>query len=394
MSKQQQPIKIKRINNPDGTYTIKEVYKDFIPIYGLSCIKLFDSNNNELYCEWYNNKNFTNLTYKHDCKNYSENTCDIYAIHTKLQERSWFSAIVKFDCINERELNIQYFKDNNFENLCCEKSIEYNEDNSYITKRSYTIPYKGWMSIIEHYNANNRYLNGEFYKDNNFCEVGLAEKSEYTQNGFETRYANYVSKNEYGMLSYIENYDDKNRFLGGKYFKNKNYTDLILTINCKYQPNGSYQKFYVYEQPNDDKELSKIENYNELHQKISIKTYFDKNFKEIRRYSKLKHNKDGSYVENMRLNFSQNKREYSVTKSYFNMYGLRIREISKRYENNKLEARYEELLNEDNTYTIIFSNALCIPTLVNIYDKDHNLLSSKPIENNKLIDLIKLYLKQ
>lgn len=382
-------IKQERINNSNGTYTVKEVYKEPDFANGLSCIKIFDNKDKELHCERYKNKNFTGLLYKHDCKNYTETTCNIYAVYTELQDNNWYSAIAKTDYINNKNLSVKYFKENNFLSLCGQIDYIDIDDNSYMTKSSFTVPYKGWLSRIEYYNNDDKYLKGLFYKDMNFQELGLTEIAQYNQDDSSIRYAKLEYPNEHGHLSYIENFDEKYRCIGGQYYANNDYTDLVSTTKYKYKSNGSYEKIFIHEFPNENNELSQIDTYDKNNRMLTMRTFWDKDFKQIRISSKTKHNKDGSYVDTMKLNFNKFCSEYSISESYYDIHGKKIKEYSKLYERNKLQGKYVNSLNEDGTYTCkIISNNSDMPSCINIYDNNGNMLSSKAYKDANFKTLI------
>lgn len=389
MAEEVKPIKTERIDNPDGTYTVKEVYKEPNFANGLSNIKIFDALDNELHCEWYKNKNFTQLLYQHDCKNYVGKICDIYALYTELQENCWYSAIANWDCLLDKPIHIDYYKNKDFTDLYCKMDYGYNNDNSYKTKCSFTIPYKGWFSRIEYYNSENQYLKGQFYSDSNFQKLGLTEIAEYNQDGTRLNRGRFEYENEFGFLSYIEYFDDKNRCLGGKYYGNSDYNNLISTTNYKYKSNGSYEKVFIHEIPNKNDELSQIDTYNRNNQMLSMKTFYDKNFKQIRIYSTTKHNSDGSYTDKIKLNFDKLGKEYSETESYYDVYRKKFKEYSKLYKKHKLQGIYERFLNKDETYTCkIISNIPNMPSCVNIYDSNENIIFSKAYKDNNFQILV------
>ena len=350
---------------------------------------MFDNKDKELHCEWYQNSDFTNLVYKYDCKNYSNNTCDRYVIFNEKQQNIWYSIIAKWDDSINKPIHADYYKNKDFTDLYCKIDYVYNEDNSYIRKLLYFIPNNGILSEIQYLNSENKLLKGLYYKDNNFCELSFTEKFKYNNDGNFIKYGKYKYPSNDEILSFIENFDYKNRCLTGQYYKNYDYTNLTYKTNYKYRLDGSFKIIFIYEIQNKDNELSKIETYNKAYKKIDEKTFFDKDFKQIRMSSSLEHHNDGSYLEKTKTNFDKLGLEYSITESHYDEHGKKIKEYSKLYERNKLQGKYEKFLNEDGTYTCkIISNNSDMPSCINIYDNNENMLSSKAYKDANFKTLI------
>ena len=122
---------------------------------------------------------------------------------------------------------------------------------------------------------------------------------------------------------------------------------------------------------------------------LSMKTFFDKDFKQMKISSTTKHNSDGSSIDKMKLNFDKLGREYSETKTYYDIYGKKIKEYSKLYKKHKLQGIYERFFNEDETYTCkIISRTPDMLSCINIYDNNENLISSKMYKDNNFQTIV------
>lgn len=321
MAEEVKPIKTERIDNPDGTYTVKEVYKEPNFANGLSNIKVFDALDNELHCEWYKNKNFTQLLYQHDCKNYTENTCDIYAVYTELQDNNWYSAIAKMDYINNRQLNVKYYKDKNFTDLCWKILKEYKtEEKCYIKTSILTVPFGGWLSRIEKFSMDNKFLSGKFYIDDNFINMGANEYREYDVEGNATSYIEFQTIQDNGFISAIEKFDKYSKRVSGQYFKEQNFKNLILNIKYKYNSDGSFMKYFVFEEPNKNGELSSIEYFNKNVTFKSRDSFLDQKFKQKIETFKIIHHNDGSYTEKTK-SYNISIHIYSINIEKYDKYG-------------------------------------------------------------------------
>ena len=124
---------------------------------------------------------------------------------------------------------------------------------SYTDKYIYSKPNDdGWCSIIAKYDANNKFLSGTYYSDNNYTELGTKIQREYnTDNSYIDKYI-YTKPHKDGWCSTIEEYDANNNFTSATRFFDNNFTELGLKKQRKYNPDNSYTDKYIYSKPTND----------------------------------------------------------------------------------------------------------------------------------------------
>ena len=283
--------------NPDGSYFAVTQYKE--PMQGkiLSAEGSFDKEERLIDAKLYFDKNRKKLFGSSRCKYNPDGSYVRTWIYEQPNKNGDLSIIENYDK-DDKYISGKYYTDKNFSNLRLTETREYNPDGSYIGTWIYEQPDEyGDLSAITNYDKDNRYIGGKYYTDKNFSKLRLTITREYNSDGSYSKTWIYEQPDEYGDLSAITNYDKDNRYIGGKYYTDKNFSKLRLTITREYNSDGSYSKTWIYEQPNKNGTLSFIENYDKNDKYISGKYYTDKNFSNLRLTETREYNPDGSYIE-------------------------------------------------------------------------------------------------
>lgn len=79
-----------------------------------------------------------------------------------------------------------------------------------------------------------------------------------------------------GFLSRIKKYNSDKIWLGGETFKDKEFSELNYTKFYTYNPDGSYQRKIIYEEPDNDGNMSCVEEFDKKYKLLSTKYFKDK----------------------------------------------------------------------------------------------------------------------
>lgn len=229
MAEEVKPIKTERIDNPDGTYTIKEIY---------------------------------------DC-----------------------GAILIEYSMDNKYLSKEIFNDSNCKNLAGRSYRKYNDNSNYVDYNIYVNALEEYDTNIKYqsseiYNSDSSNTRLEkFYSDNNFSNLIMTLKTIY---GGE-RVERYMQGNmQYDDISYCSRHDvlccyDEEPCVF-KCYADKNYSELLFTI-YKYIDIQGYDfdevECIVYEPILNKEYLSEKKYYNKSKQNCILREKFkDNNFKE------------------------------------------------------------------------------------------------------------------
>ena len=214
MAEEVKPIKKERIDNPDGTYTIKEIYKEH-PLGILSSICIFDNLDRQLSGQGFVDDNFQELN------------------------NTW---------------QIEYENNGNYKYIVLSRknplgSLKYNKD---------------FYSYITYYNQNNQLIKTDYYKDKHLKYILESHKYEYKNNGafniLEYIYTyNQDCIDDSKTCLKIEYFDDKNRWCGEEWYYDKDKQKLNRQTKREYKEDGSYIDFDIYEEAIEEMGNSNIE---------------------------------------------------------------------------------------------------------------------------------------
>jgi len=283
--------------NADGSQIRKYVWIETNENGWLSELAEYDSNDKYLGGKYYTDNNFTDLGLT-ETREYNPDGSYVRKwIYSKPNDDGWLSEIENYDS-NDKYLGSSYYTDNNFTELGQKVICEYNPDDSYVRKWICSKPNDdGWLSVIENYDSNDKYLGSSYYTDNNFTELGLKVIYEYNPDDSYVKKWIYPKPNKNGWLSELAEYDSNDKYLGGKYYTDNNFTDLDQTIIREYNTDGSYVKKWIYTEPNENGLMSVICEYDSNDKYLGAKYYTDNNFTDLDQTIIREYNTDGSYIK-------------------------------------------------------------------------------------------------
>ena len=238
MAEEVKPIKTERIDNSDGTYTVKEIYdkpKDNFT-NGKFLIYLYDRLDRVLNLKIYSDIQ-KQLLFSESIYCYYEN--GNYDLKILCQDKNIFT-IQKFnkdDCLLEK---IKY-ADKTFRQQIWHVTYEYNEK----YRKEFIICAKDkYNSQIDVYDENDRIIFSTYYSDNKFSNFYAEEKYNYNLNGSYTKTI-IMTEPIRECLSAIKYYD-----VYGKEYKSIAYEDnscKVILYNAKIkQINNSTIFFKCY----------------------------------------------------------------------------------------------------------------------------------------------------
>ena len=303
MAEEVKPIKTERIDNPDGTYTVKEIYDKPNFDYYLSNIETFNKNNKMISGTYYDDKNFKKLLCterreyiengyyriikytkprKHDaifikclCDNNDNDIKTWYYADTECNELLIYSETEHFEDKTSKSRNIWYkdnfynelYQDSNnltlkeiiyidadFTNKLSTEEYTYNDDGSYICKivtHEY-IDDDSCHSGIAYCDKEGHLIKSEAFFDNNFCKLHSYTTAKYLKDGSYITKISYEKCDENGWKSTIEKYDKNNNFLSGEYYKEKDFKNIGQKTIRKYYKNGNYKYIYKRTVPTEN----------------------------------------------------------------------------------------------------------------------------------------------
>ena len=164
-------------------------------------------------------------------------------------------------------------------------------DTGYIDKAVLRKPDKDGYSYITEYNKDDLLVSQTSYLDENYTDLGGTIKFKYHKDKSFIRYDIYEQDRE-GWTSSISDYDNKKRLTYCKWYKDKDFKDLIIEEIFEYNNDSSYKVVH--------KDYLSEEYFIYFYNKKGIKTktisYKDNDFKEIEYSANIKQLKNGNII--------------------------------------------------------------------------------------------------
>lgn len=271
MSKQQNPIRNDRIDNPNGTYTLKEVNDNPSEGVCLSRIAVYDYLDRPISCIFYIDKNFKNVSHKWT-REYLDNA-EYY--ETKIYEKSFYAEIFSSKCLYDKSgkfLKGSYYGDKKLKKILYTVQCEYFDDGSYCESFIYEKPDDNGIILFKHlYNETEICLKRWTYKDKAQKKLFSTDYFEYLHNKKYIRKSIFEEAFKY-MYSCVEYYDESGRTYYCLAYKDKEFKNLYRTSKVKYTKNGSII-FRIYAESQDGYNIE-IEKYDNNKKLISKKQYY------------------------------------------------------------------------------------------------------------------------
>lgn len=281
MAEEVKPIKIERIDNPNGTYTVKEFYEKSLTL------AVYDSNDRLLSNEWYKDyecKEFIGRFWREYDKDNSYTEYFNYK-EPLINNHSMLSEIKQINADGKMVIS-KIYSDKNFKKLIGSATFEYKDDGSFLQYSIYeqTQEHLKYLSTINYSNKDRTIIESKLYSDKNYKKLLAIEKREFNEN-FTQYESNIVYEKPYIDLYFNDNYYSSRTIANTKgekqiyYYKDKNYS--ILAKEYNYNEDGSYLIKKIYDKPNSKNCLSTIDYFNK--ENISTKSvgYSDNNFKNL-----------------------------------------------------------------------------------------------------------------
>ena len=424
-------IKTKRIDNPDGSYKIKEVYKE--PEYDccLSSINTFNADGKCTFSVYYKDKNFRKIVFSNSIDYYIDNGGYYYtSIFSQMQEDSyiavkwlcdksdkekeaWFYAdkecrnLIMYGTIDyldnnftlrhfiDYEYDISYdvylddqfreiksflYQDKEFKNLIEKNEFVYNDDGSYF--------WKG-ITMSTDFNDENYPLSGISYMDKDgYCyklenfydrectQLYSLSTFEYHKNGSLTRKTSFTKCDNNGWKSTLEKFKANNEFYYGEYYRDDNFKTLGQTTSRKYYKNGNYRDIKKRIADGEEFRMNELYDSNNRLLAATYKDFYKENNKTTLWKNKCKYNNDGSYECRTSYIKQAKGSDYLSCIEIFDSNG---QHTSTRYYRDrnfrKLNYIWElEILSED-------KHAVCKTTYYNLYNQPCILYTTETVSD-------------
>ena len=108
----------------------------------------------------------------------------------------------------------------------------------------------------------------------------IHEEETLDSNGYRIKKCIY-KHNRKGVLSSIKKYDNDNIYIEGKYYTDKNFTDLFYTKTKEYNEDNSITEKWIYEKNYKGGYLSKISYYDSTEKLINCFAYTKNRFEKF-----------------------------------------------------------------------------------------------------------------
>ena len=304
MAEETKPIKTERIDNPDGTYTVKEVYdRPNFDCY-LSDIEIFDSNDRMLSGTYYNDKNFNTLIFS-ETREYTEND-NYYQIDMYEKTQGYGYIVAKCLCNkNDKPIEVWFYEDKECDKLLIYETREYLEnDITYVR----SIDYKNSNADETYLDKENRKIKEFYYNDIEFKEIVQKHESKYNEDGSYTlKSVNIFSNKDNDLcrsaISYLNN---KGQLIEAKSFYDEDFTKYHSLQIYEYRKNSSYTVKTTYDKCDENGWKSSIEKYDKDHNLLYGEYYQDNDFKTIGQKTIRKYYKNGNYRDIKRRTVADN----------------------------------------------------------------------------------------
>ena len=133
-----QTVQEERIDNPDGSYKIKTVFKRTHTDGFSSYIENFSNDGKYLSGEYYKDEEFKDITVKQRIEYQENGNIDVYK--TYLDSTDNYKSSIETYNKDKELLAQQKFSDENFTDLINSEGREYNDDGSYTMSGTYIYP--------------------------------------------------------------------------------------------------------------------------------------------------------------------------------------------------------------------------------------------------------------
>lgn len=221
MVEEAKPIKTERIDNPDGTYTVKSIFdknEDY-----LSKIENFTKDNDLIQATWYKDNDFSDVICI-QINNLDENTTIISRYYDeKNNYKSEKKFYNKYNAIDK----IEYYYDYELKSLYAIEVYKYYP--FHIEAQTiFEHEHNGYFSCIEYYKLNGRIYKAIAFYDKCYKKVYRKTKSKYLKNDVVVVLRVYSDKKENKYLSEIEKFDSDGNSIQEKQYKFKGILAHIL----------------------------------------------------------------------------------------------------------------------------------------------------------------------
>ncbi|MBP3925077.1 hypothetical protein J6E39_07550 [bacterium] len=221
MSEELKPTKTEKIENSDGTYTVKYVFENNQDY--LSQIELYTADNKLLESDWYIDDSFNNILTK-EINNSEENTTIIIRyydeINTYKTEKIFYN---EYDIVTK----IEYYHDENLEKLYAIEEYEYLLF-GIKQKTVFEQEHNGYFSCIEFCNLKGQIYKGISFYDRNYSNIYRTSKIKYLKNDNIIILRLYFKKQNANYFSEIEKFDKNKNVVYKKRYKFKGLLAYIL----------------------------------------------------------------------------------------------------------------------------------------------------------------------
>lgn len=287
---------IHREYNDDDSYSAEFIYTQPDIEGCLSISQKFDANNRLIEQNRYIDNDFKQL-YKHIVREYNnDNSYVAKFIFTQENENSWLSAIEHYDA-NEKYLKGNYYSDKEYKDLCYSKYREYDKDNNFIDKSIFAKPeIEGSLSISQKFDTNNNLIEQSRYIDNKFKQIHKHIHREYNNNDNYVIKLIYTKKNKSGLLSKIEHYDSNKKYVKSEFYFDKKCKKLYYSKYREYDNDGSYVDKSIFIKPDIEGCLSVSQKFDVNNRLIEQNRYLDSNFEQLHEHINRDYNDDNSYA--------------------------------------------------------------------------------------------------
>lgn len=384
------PVKLKKINNKDGGYIIKEVYNT--PNFGhyLSDIEIYDNKSQFVNGQYFSDKNFRILIYS-EKREYSESG-EYTRIQTYEQEQDGWKVVVAKVNSDNKVLSKLFYKDDTLKDIVIQATIEYFEDGTSLEKQvdysrnyscivkkdnknrpieevdgdaKYTVEYANYKYFYNedgsymiksaafsnelndlprfansYYNALGQLTKAEIFYDEN-CKYFHSELEKINNNdGSYIEKYKYNKPDENGWLSTIEKFNSNSVFYYGEYYSDDKFSDLGLIQKRKYKKDGARVDLLNYKDVKYKGWLSACEKYNQNSDFIYGIYYKKDNFKQLDYEIKRVESKDNSYIDY----YKYPKDDFPFIAQYYNEKGEKY--CTKWFKDSKFKHECAEALVE------------------------------------------------
>lgn len=221
MAEEVKPIKTERIDNPDGTYTVKSIF-DKNANY-LSEIENYTKDNELIEAIWYRDSNFSNI-YCKQTNNLDQNTTIIYRYYNDIDdyksEKRFYNTYNVID-------KVEYYFDYELKKLYAIEKYIYRPFHVEM-HTVFEQEHNGYCSCIEYDKLNGKVYKAVTFYDKCYKNVYRKTKLKYLENSNVVVLRIYSNKKENKYFSEIEKFDKNKNSIYKKQYKFKGILAHIL----------------------------------------------------------------------------------------------------------------------------------------------------------------------